>query len=188
MKLFLTLSLLSVASGLWSQLEIVWHRDGLCPNDRILLVAVGGSDEYTWINTNEPDIILSTNGFIGVYPEVPISYSVYDSTDTVTFNVTFGDTQCICQCYIPNHFTPDGDYVNQIFKPIINCNHIGLHMTIYNREQGIIYDSHDIEQFWDGTDYRTGIPLKDDVYVYQVSFVKPDGEIETRVGFVLLAR
>ena len=176
--------------GLWSQIEIVVHQSGSCAGDRVLLVAVGDGTNFSWIKTDQPNSILSTESFLEVYPDVTTSYTVYDSTDTTTLTIIMDPkgSHCICQCYIPNRFTPDGDQFNEKFTPIINCDHIGLHMSIYSRAQNMVYDSHELYQSWDGTHYQTGNQLEDDVYVYQVSYMKPDGELVRLVGFVLLSR
>lgn len=190
MKLSLTIFLFSITCCLWSQIEIVVHQSGSCAGDKVLLVAVGNGPDFSWIMTEQPGSILSTEGFIEVYPEVTTSYTVYDSTDTATviINMDPNGSHCICKCFVPNIFTPDGDDFNQKFVPIINCDHIGLHMTIYSREQNMVYDSNELVQSWDGTHYQTGEHLQDGVYPYQVSYMKADGELIRLVGFVLLLR
>lgn len=190
MKPILLSSFLFCTPLLRCQLEIKHHGNGSCPGDPVLLVAVGGDGNYTWMTSDMPGEIISTSNHIEVAPEATITYMVHDSADTVFFTVQIDpqSTLCLCQYYIPNTFRPDGDVFNEVFTPIINCDHIGLHMTIYNREQGIVYDSHELYQSWDGRDYRTGVALKDDVYIYQVSFMRPDGQVISLLGFVLLCR
>ncbi len=52
--------------------------------------------------------------------------------------------------YAPNAFTPDGDEVNEVFKPVLDCAR-NYELWISNRWGAIVYYSNDINNGWDGT-------------------------------------
>jgi gliding motility-associated-like protein len=76
--------------------------------------------------------------------------------------------------HIPNAFTPNGDGLNDVFKPILHFVDYGLTasslemytMVIYNRWGEIIFETHDPSIGWDGT-YLNKF-AQQDVYRYQV--------------------
>jgi len=168
--------------------EITLSGDtNLCIGQKLVLTA-SGDTSFIWVSANDPQTILSETNELILDIELSETFLVYTPTDTVTVNVVVNNNGCNCQYYLPNVFTPDGNAFNQKFRPIINCEYIGLHLTIYHRNQDIVYDSHSLIAEWDGNHEKTGEPLADGIYIYQISFMKPNGEIKTFVGFVLLLR
>jgi len=72
-------------------------------------------------------------------------------------------------CYIPNSFTPDGNELNNIFKPVFNNVEIQyFNFTIYNRWGEIIYKSFDHNDYWDGTYNNALCPIG--TYLYKIDF------------------
>lgn len=159
----------------------------ICSGDELLLF-VYGDTAYNWVNTDEPDSILSTSNYLSAYPENNTTYLVYSSTDSLYIDVKVGGYMCYCNYYIPNIFTPDGDDFNDVFKPIIACDHWGAHLTIYNRMQKVVYDTHNQEPEWDGTYQKTGDPVESDMFIWQLSFITGEGETIRLTGFVFLMR
>jgi gliding motility-associated-like protein len=86
----------------------------------------------------------------------------------------------------PNAFTPNGDGVNDVFKPTIYGPVASYTLTIYNRWGQMIFKSRDPGRGWDGT--LSGVPQPGDTYVwnclYQLSGNKPDD----KSGTVILIR
>lgn len=68
--------------------------------------------------------------------------------------------------YVPNAFTPDGDGVNDIFKPIL----IGMkslkYFSVYNRAGQLVFTTSVINEGWNG--YYKGVPQDSGVYVWMV--------------------
>jgi gliding motility-associated-like protein len=88
--------------------------------------------------------------------------------------------------YIPNAFTPNGDGLNETFRPYgEGVDWDTFHMSIYNRWGEEIYTTNNIEQPWDGT--FKGRPVEQYVYVYSISIRAIDGRLYTyRDGFTLV--
>ncbi len=73
--------------------------------------------------------------------------------------------------YLPNAFTPDGDDFNHTFFAKgygISDKDYTLH--IFNRWGDLIFESHDMNQGWDGTMKKDGTKAQDDVYSWVVYF------------------
>ena len=75
--------------------------------------------------------------------------SLFGCRDTICKVLEVGDKELI---YVPNTFTPDGDGVNDVFRPIIDgIKPETYHLGIYNRWGELIFESEDLNEAWDGT-------------------------------------
>ncbi len=70
--------------------------------------------------------------------------------------------------WVPNAFTPDGDGLNDIFKPTLYHIKIG-EMIITDRWGKRVFETSDLTKGWDGTINNIICPI--DVYVYQVKYM-----------------
>lgn len=68
---------------------------------------------------------------------------------------------------VPNAFTPDGDLLNNTFKPILYKPQ-QYEMFIYNRWGEMVYYSNDAYGEWDGN--YNGKPAPDGVYIYRIIY------------------
>jgi gliding motility-associated-like protein len=73
--------------------------------------------------------------------------------------------------FIPNTFTPDGDLVNNTFKPIFisGLDVYNYHLVIYNRWGEIVFESYDANIGWDGN-FGDGELVIDGSYVWKIEF------------------
>ena len=88
---------------------------------------------------------------------------------------------------MPTSFTPNGDGKNDQFL----IRGTGLleekfDLAIYARNGQLIYKTNDIAKGWDGA--VSGIPVKSDVYVYDISFTDYKFKAHTKRGVVTLVR
>jgi len=95
--------------------------------------------------------------------------------------------------YIPNTFTPNGDELNQTFKPIFTSGFDPFYYTlsIYNRFGNLIFESHDPAMGWDGSynDGKTNFNCQVGTYVWTVEYSLYDLGVKNRVeGSVSLVR
>lgn len=72
--------------------------------------------------------------------------------------------------YIPNSFTPDGNELNNTFQPVFSSEFIPeeFHIAIFNRWGGLVYESYNYTDYWDGT-YNNKV-CSADMYIYTVYF------------------
>lgn len=77
-------------------------------------------------------------------------------------------TDCPCPVSWPNLFTPNGDGVNDVFRPVATCAFESIQIHIYSRWGKLIYTSSDPQSGWDGR--LNGELLPSDTYAYLVTF------------------
>ncbi|MDZ7740685.1 MAG: gliding motility-associated C-terminal domain-containing protein [Bacteroidota bacterium] len=91
--------------------------------------------------------------------------------------------------FLPNAFTPNGDGINDIFKPIARYDYVqDYHLLIYNRWGQMIFESNDLDKGWNGR--LNDKPAMSGTYVYRIDYREPGqkGESHTLTGTVVLVR
>jgi gliding motility-associated-like protein len=156
------------------------------------------------ISTDEPDICGSTTSII-IYTDsfyrdylwndnsknqsiLATQPNIYWVQVTDSNNCMGRDSIQILPCekmVVPNAFTPNGDGINDVFKPAFYGNVVNYSLTIYNRWGQMIFKSNDPGKGWDGT--TSGVSAPDDTYVWNCQFqlqgYKPDHKDGTVVLF-----
>ena len=111
----------------------------------------------------------------------------------------FGCTNEICQVitlqsqlllYVPNAFTPDGDGVNEVFKPVISGVFPDQYLfRVWDRWGNIMFSTTDPNEAWTGNNERGEYYAQNDVYHWEVQVISIEtGEEVTQVGTVSLLR
>lgn len=92
--------------------------------------------------------------------------------------------------YMPNSFSPNGDGVNDIFRPVGNEWHPEyFRMQIFNRQGEKIFETTDAQRGWDGAEPAAEYYAQIEVYVYQVEVRNAiNSEVETFSGHVTVIR
>ena len=89
----------------------------------------------------------------------------------------------------PNSFTPNGDGINDYFLPAaLNRLNGSFTMTIFSQTEGLVYNTKNIDQPWDGTNQKAGTKCKEGSYVWVVKLTNEKGQSEQYKGAVLLLK
>ncbi len=88
--------------------------------------------------------------------------------------------------YLPNAFTPNGDGLNDIFRPTP----VGIRSTdyfmVFNRYGAKMYETRQWMQGWDGT--LKGKPASSGTYVWMIKGIDKNGAVVEMKGTVILVR
>jgi len=173
-----------------AQVTVTIHDNpqiGFPPADTIfaqpgfILEAGSGYENYLW-NTGDTTSAIQID-IEGLYSVLITSNQSCKSTDSVT--ILWGQSSF----YLPNAFTPNGDGLNDEFKPVQRYDYVNtFHMSIFNRWGAMIFETSDINLGWDGT--HKGNPAYQGTYVYKIVYTawpnKEEQQVET--GVVTLVR
>jgi gliding motility-associated-like protein len=110
-----------------------------------------------------------------------ISTNLLGCTDSSLLSIEILDEQL----YFPSAFTPDGDGLNEIFKPG-GLSISEYQLRIFNRWGEMIFCSDTHTPGWDGT--MNGSPAQQDVYVYLCETTGKSGRKYTYTGNITLIR
>lgn len=159
-------------------------NDTIQMGDTVKLKAEGSSGitGYYWIPTTSCDTCSVTRA----WPQFTTTYSVTMSdtngcvrTDSVTIFVEGCST-----AWIPNAFTPNGDFTNPVFAPKGVCI-VSYTMYIFNRWGELLYQTND-SQPWNGT-YKGNV-VQEDTYVYKIIILDGFLKKHTYIGRVTVIR
>lgn len=167
--------------------EYQWSIDTISGNEE--------TNYITWPRTTEDDHYYYFNDETpGEYQVLLESWSKYDCYGNKTKLVTINGELLV---NIPNSFTPNGDGINDYFRPYIFGAGEAFTFQVFNRWGEEIFSVDDypksgqnLKNFgWDGTDTRTGEEAKVDTYIYRINVEnKYTSKIEEFVGEINLMR
>jgi len=150
----------------------------ICQGNRVS-INVPNYKNYLWSNgTTGNSISISS---IGIYQLSVTDFNGCSGKDTLSVQK---NPNCI-PFAIPSAFTPDGNGINDFFKPLINQDLVDYHFVIFNRYGQKIFETTDLSSGWNGK-YK-GELQPGDAYVYWVQFKNTQAAIvEYRGSFILI--
>lgn len=122
----------------------------------------------------------------GEYFVTLIATSPHGCQDTAIKKITITPDVVL---YVPNSFTPNGDGLNdqfQIFLPPTGVDYSTFSLTVYDRWGEVIYKTNDVNNFWTGAKNNSGNVLKQETYIWKVSFKDEQKKYYEKVGHVTL--
>jgi gliding motility-associated-like protein len=96
------------------------------------------------------------------------------------------DCEDNCQIFVPNAFSPNGDSVNDTFKPFGNCIPDNYNFKLFDRWGGLIFETEDFEEEWDGTLKSRALPSG--VFVWLMEYSFPGAGKKLEVGDLVIVR
>ena len=128
---------------------------------------LGGSNHF-WITTDENDIYTNIIDD-GIY-EFTFT-DVYGCEQAGSIDVILQDNEPTI--FIPNAFTPNGDGLNDVFKPV-NANLDEYSFKVYNRWGNVVFETEDPDDYWQGEQLEGNgnesyyVPVG--VYTYEIRY------------------
>lgn len=118
---------------------------------------------------------------IGVYTATLIVQDDNGCSDTLQKEV---DVREVMRLYVPNSFSPNGDGLNDVFKPIgIEISEVGYTMSVYNRWGELVFMTHNLNEGWDGR-VNGRIVEGGSVYNYIIQYQNQEGRPFVRKGII----
>ncbi|RKR10332.1 gliding motility-associated-like protein [Flavobacterium sp. 90] len=146
--------------------------------NEIVATATGGESQYRYSFNNEPNS--TTNKFI-IYKSGDYSITVTDKNGCTVTTSRYFEFIDVC---IPNHFTPNGDGINDEWGPGCTTQYKNLTFMIFDR-YGRIIGNYKYGQKWDGKYNGTELSSGDYWYVFKLNDNKDNREF---VGHFTLYR
>lgn len=144
------------------------------------------ADQYTWhfgdeASSSSTDLSPSfTYGAVGCYTVTLDASNADGCTGSGSAEACVEDAY---QLFMPNAFTPDGDNINDVVRPITSVrNPKDFRLTIFDRWGSPVFTTTDPHQGWDGS----GLP--DGLYVWKLWITDAVSESHEQVGHVVLMR
>jgi len=139
------------------------------------LIATPGYANYQWSTGDITNYITVTDQ--GYYSVIIETENGCTSADTVMM------MNAAVPVYVPNAFTPNGDGLNDTFKPVVDSELVRqYHLTIYNNWGQLIFETSDTGRGWEGRDAMAGL------YAWVISYSDRSGKFSKITGSVALIR
>lgn len=155
-----------------------------------------GRISLTMVNGNDVNYSYSINGGADVGKSVfenlsEGSYTIriknqFGCFRDTTITLPYSGINCVDTVFIPSAFTPDGNGINDIFRPRSMIPVSNFELRIYNRYGENIFTSYDVGKGWDGG-FRSKLQPAG-VYVWFVRYRSYFGRDVVRKGMVALIR
>ena len=159
-------------------------------------------DQVVYLETGVPDPVLWNDGLTGPSRQVNEAgtYIATHTTDcgSVSDTVSVVEVPCGCLVFAPSAFTPDGDLINDAWRPTLDCEPEEYALKIFDRWGALIWETENPEEYWTGGHRADNRPLdeklyyvRDGMYAYQLTFRDPTSRvrrIERKSGHVLIIR
>jgi len=114
---------------------------------------------------------LSDTEFLSVDRAGIYTYEAENECGSITGVVNLETRDCSCPTYVPNAFSPNGDGLNDLFRPVINCPVENYDLRIYNRWGNEVFASNDPNQNWNGASLQEGdFFTQSEIYFYIIRF------------------
>ncbi|MFD0792986.1 gliding motility-associated C-terminal domain-containing protein [Mucilaginibacter litoreus] len=117
----------------------------------------------------------------------PHHFTILSEQDCVLDEIDVSIDQDECNPVdFPNTFTPNGDGMNDVFRPNQDSNPVKYTLTVFNRNGQQIFQTKSTSNGWDGN-YKGSIAPAG-VYYWVCTYIMGDATITTKKGWVTLIR
>jgi gliding motility-associated-like protein len=142
----------------------------------VLLFSLQSTGTFTRIDSTlraTDTVILNTpkNGLVGSYAIIAVNTKGLESARS---NVVTVDPNACPEYHLPNVFTPNGDDINDKFKPFPGYSVLKVNMRIFNRWGELIYETTNPDINWDGKSRTTRKDCASGVYFYTCEVFEQD--------------
>ncbi|MFK7908014.1 MAG: gliding motility-associated C-terminal domain-containing protein, partial [Chitinophagales bacterium] len=154
--------------------------------DSTEVIAIGNSTmpglTYTWDDDESLSCLDCPNPIAS--PETTTTYTVsiedeIGCTESASVTVNVLIPEPLPQVVITNAFSPNGDGMNDLFRPLLDEMTVGVKTQIYNRWGEMVFESNDRNAYWDGTYKDEIVPVGVYVYWMIVDFSNGDSRLFT---------
>jgi gliding motility-associated-like protein len=153
----------------------------ICYGDGVILQPTKQFMNYEW-STGEAGSFISVKDF-GAFQLTVTDQNGCIGKDTI---IVSEKPSCSGQIYFFNAFTPNGDGINEQFKPVIRSLLQKYSLKVYNRFGEVVFSTNDQRIGWDGTFKGAFQPAG--IYVWYCNYQFNNMPLKTEKGTVTLIR
>jgi gliding motility-associated-like protein len=152
----------------------------ICNYQELTITPLRSFERYHW-STGVNNRFISTNKAGQYWLQVTDKNNCMGSD-----SIYLSEKQCMQGLYVPNAFTPNGDRVNNVFRPLLFGNIEYYEFSVFNRFGQKIFTSKDQLSGWDGT-YNL-LPQNPGAFVWVCGYKLVGEKTEVKKGTFLLIR
>lgn len=154
----------------------------ICIEDGFVWAKAESTDDANLLWSNE-----STGSIARINTAGDFTVELENECGLATANFSVVEDECFDLFFLPNAFTPDGDGLNDLFKPQIS-EYVSYELTIFSRSGEIVFESKDPTQGWNGSFNNNSFYCPAGVYAIRYSIDFGDNDIQEGFATVVLIR
>ncbi len=131
----------------------------------------GGTIQHTYLESGDYQVQLNIE-------------DIHGCTDVAFMNVHIKPD---LRVYVPNTFTPNNDFINDVFQPIVT-GASKYKLTVFNRWGDIVFETENVDAAWNGSPSNQNLSSHQEVYNYRIEVEGECGNADLIVGSVILLR
>lgn len=141
----------------------------ICDEDTVLLKGSDSLATYLWSTGDTVDSIWTKLDQRTQRYSVTITKGQCSKVESIRFDLDDNACPSIdCDVEYSNIFTPNGDGINDLFRPSTTCNIFSYQLTIFNRWGQLVHETRNIAYGWDG--YINGEMAAEGVYYFTLDY------------------
>ena len=110
----------------------------------------------------------------GLFPVTLTASDEFGCSDEITLGVQVEDEFTV---YVPNSFTPNGDGLNDVFRPIVKGdNFYDYKFSVFDRWGSILFQSNSPSDAWNGSVKSGNHYVSPGVYFWEITYILREGE------------
>lgn len=156
----------------------------VCSDEIINFNVSGNFETIVWQDSSlDSSMIVNEEGIYSVTVSNQCGFSK-DSVKITFEDCTNSEEGDSCTFFIPNSFSPNGDYINDEFGPISSCVIKNYSLKIFGRTDMKVFESDNIEKKWNGVINKR--KALSGMYVYVLTYQFSEELIKERIGNLLI--
>ncbi|MEP7128709.1 MAG: gliding motility-associated C-terminal domain-containing protein, partial [Chitinophagales bacterium] len=165
--------------------EVFQNPENFLPADSVVcgkffrLITVPGYATYQWSNHFTSDTATFT--LPGLY-----TLQVTDENGCIGYDEIVFESACEKALIMPNAFTPNGDGLNDVLKPVLLDEIVDYELKIFNRWGRLIFSSKNPDNGWTGRENGVLLPVEE--YVWTARYKNGNGVEQLEKGSVALLK
>ena len=156
------------------------HDTSLCLGGHLTINPLGDYKQYLWSDFSSGSVLTVSQP--GMYWLQVTDSNNCVGTDTMQVN----QSRCLNEPILPSAFTPNGDGLNDQFKPLLSGNVIKFIFTIYNRWGEKVFETQSLQRGWDGK--LNGVFAASGVFIWYCQYQFAGQALKRKKGTVMLIR
>lgn len=136
----------------------------LCNSKTMLLKANYLGATYLWNDNSTDSTLLATTEKI-YWAEATLNDCKFRDSITIKYE------KCDCNTIVPNTFSPNGDGINDLFLPKMDCVPTQYSLIIFNRSGAPVFETKNYTASWNGTINNKPAPVG--TYYYIIQYINP---------------
>lgn len=150
---------------------------------QVVTLNATGTPPFSWSPSAELSCTVCATTVVKVDSNTVFYVQVADSDGCKAMDSVIVDV--LPTIYIPDAFTPNGDGLNDVFRPKFT-GYSTIEVYIFDRWGQLIYHWNTLDGGWDGT--MGGKKVEEDTYVYMLKAVTYFKQVYQKIGSVTVIR